>query len=96
MARSRNIVTDGMSGAFGEQMVFKQYDYGTVVSRYPDMSGIKPSGLQKQKRKRFLQAVRFAQAILADAKKKAEWQQKIGEGKSVYHAAIREYLSKER
>ena len=93
MARSKNIFLDGVSGAIGKEFVCKQYAYGTVITKYPDMSKIKPSITQKRYRGRFQEAVRYAQGILQDASKKAEFQRKIGKGKSVYHAAIKEYLA---
>src|SRR5689334_874814 len=94
MASGKNIVTDGLSGGIGKQIVFKQYGNKTVATRYPDMSNVKPSKAQKAKRGRFAEAVQYAQGILADAKKKAAYQLKIGKGKSVYHAAIKEFLQK--
>ena len=93
MAYTGNVLFDGMSGAIGKQIVFKQYSYGTVVARYPDMSNIKPSRLQKKRRTRFLEAVKYAQGILRNAELKAGFQKKIGKGKSVYHTAIKEYLA---
>ena len=54
MARSRsNLITRGLKGQLGKELVFKQYGKKTVVSRYPDMSHVKPSVLQQQKRSRF-------------------------------------------
>jgi hypothetical protein len=92
MASGKNAITDGLSGGIAKQLVFKQYAKGTVITRYPDMSNVKPSKAQKFRRNRFAEAVRYAQGILADDKKKAAYQSKIGKGKSVYHAAIKEYM----
>ena len=58
------------------------------------MGNIKKSKLQKQKQKSFADAVAYAQSILRDPKKKATYAKKIPEDKTVYHAAIQEYLEK--
>jgi len=92
MAKSKNIITAGLRGGVGGQLVFKQYEGCTVVTKYPDMSGVKPSGLQKACRSKFLEAVKYAKGILADEVLRAAFEEKIGKGKSVYHAAIREYM----
>jgi len=43
MARVKdNVLVNGFSGKL-EQVVFKTYSYGTVVTRYPDMSKVKRS-----------------------------------------------------
>lgn len=39
MARVQgNDITASLSGKVGKQLIFKTYSYGTVVTRYPDMS----------------------------------------------------------
>jgi hypothetical protein len=55
-----------LSGQLGKQLVFKQYGDKTVVTQYPDMSRIKPSALQKQKRSIFKDAVAYAKNITHD------------------------------
>jgi hypothetical protein len=47
-------------------IVFKHYKSGIVVSRRPDMRGIKPSPAQKAQRARFRAAAEHHRAILAD------------------------------
>lgn len=96
MARSKNIILKGMSGAVGKQLVVKQYAYGTVVTRYPDMSGIKPSKQQKQGRSAFRDAVAYAKAILRNPTKKAAYAKGLKKDETVYHAAIKEYLAREK
>ena len=52
MASSNNsLLLPKMRGQIGKQIVVKQYGNKTVITKYPDMSGIKPSKLQKVKRK---------------------------------------------
>ena len=94
MAQShQHILTHGLRGQIGKQLVFKQYGKKTVVSRYPDMSNITPSSLQKEKRSRFKEAVAYAQAINNDAVMKAVYAKKVKKGQTVYHYAIKEYFN---
>jgi hypothetical protein len=97
MARSRsNLITRGLKGQLGKELVFKQYGKKTVVSRYPDMSHVKPSVLQQQKRSRFAEAVAYAQRINNDPVLKAQYKQKVKKRQTVYHYALQEYLKKEQ
>jgi hypothetical protein len=63
------------------------------VSKYPDMSKVKPSKRQKENRNRMKEAVAYARSILHDVKKKTAYQKKIGRGKNVYREAIKEFLT---
>lgn len=97
MARSRsNMITRGLKGQLGKQLVFKQYGRKTVVTRYPDMSHVKPSTLQKEKRSRFAEAVAYACRINNDPVLKAEYRQKVKKGQTVYHYALQEFLKKDK
>lgn len=87
-----NVLMKGMSGTLQGQ-VFKDYHYGTVVSKVPDMSNIAPSEKQKAERNKFREAVAFAKEVLANPVKKAEMAYRTPPGKLVYHQAIREYLA---
>ena len=93
MARSSsNLILKGFSGKLGE-LVVKQYANKIVITRLPDMSRVKKSELQKLRQDRFRQAVAYAQSIIHDPKKKASYAKKLRKGESVYHAAIKEFLS---
>lgn len=97
MARvNNNPLLKGVSGKIGDQIVVKQYSYGTVISAVPDMRRVKKSALQKLAQHHFSDAVAYAQTILRDPKKKAAYAKKIKKGKSVYHAALQEYLKKHK
>ena len=96
MARARtSALLSGLSGTIGD-IVIKQYRYGTVISKRPDMTGVKPTNAQKKKRSVFAEAVEYAKAIVADPLQKEKFQRKIGRKKTVYHEAIREYLKRNR
>jgi hypothetical protein len=94
MARSKaNVVLHQASGQIGKQIVVKHYGKKTVITVYPDMSGVKPSKQQKTKRSLFAKAVFYAKAINNDPVKKALYKKKLKPGQTVYHYAMREYLS---
>jgi hypothetical protein len=92
MARaSSNLILKGFSGKLGE-LVVKQYANKIVITRKPDMSGVKKTELQKLRQSKFRQAVAYAQSIIRDPKKKVNYAKKLKKGQSVYHAAIKEFL----
>lgn len=95
MARAgkKSLLKD-IRGAVGKELVIKQYSYGTVVSKYPDMSKVKRSKLQNQSQNIFAQAVAYAKSIIQDADKKAAYSRKLKKGQRIYNAAIKEYLHK--
>jgi hypothetical protein len=93
MAQShQHILTHGLRGQIGKQLVFKQYGKKTVVTKYPDMSNVKPSSKQKKMRWSFQKAVAYAQAINNDPVKKALYAKKVKKGQTVYHYAIKEFM----
>ena len=53
MAIAKDIISQGLSGAIGKEIVFKRYTDKTVVTKYPDMKNIVPSAAQKIQRKKF-------------------------------------------
>ena len=76
----------------GKLMVIKQYKHIVVVTKYPDMSKVKPTQKQKEKRRKFSEAVAFAQSILKDEALKKAYLQKLSGKQTVYHFALKEYL----
>lgn len=93
---TNNPILKGVRGKIGDQIVIKQYSYGTVISAKPDMSRVKKSALQKLGQDTFANAVAYALSIIRDPKKKAAYAKKIAKGKQVYHAAIQEYSRKHK
>lgn len=85
-----------MSGGIGKQLVFKQYNGKTVVTKYPDMSGVKPSAQQTAGRTLFAEAVAYAKEISRNPQKKAEYQKKLKPGETVYRSALKEYLAQHK
>jgi hypothetical protein len=97
MARTnKNPLLKGVSGKIGDQLVIKQYSYGTVLSAAPDMSNVKKSGLQKKEQGKFAKAVAYAKSINNNPVKKTAYAKKLKNGQDVYHAAIQEYYKKNK
>lgn len=92
MARvAKSTILNGISGRIGE-VVVKQYSYGSVVSKRPDMSRVKASVRQKKEQNRFKEAVAYAQSIIRHKEKKAAYAKRLKKGQSVYHEAIKEFM----
>jgi hypothetical protein len=90
MARANNALTLGMTGTIAKQIVYRTRGRKTFASKYPDMSNVKPSEEQLKYKFIFGEAVRYAQGIIRDPKKKAVY--KVKKGASVYHTAIRNFM----
>ncbi len=76
-------------------IVIKKYGDKTVVSKYPDMSNIIPSNSQKEKRSRFAEAVSYAKTINSSDILRNDFLKRVGEVKSVYQSALKEFLQRE-
>ncbi|MFP5041771.1 hypothetical protein [Parasediminibacterium sp. JCM 36343] len=90
---NENIILKDMQGHVGKQIVVKKYGNRTIISKFPDMSHVKPSTHQKKQRNTFTDAIAYAKSILADPIAKEAYIQKLPPSKTVYHYAIQEYLS---
>lgn len=81
-----------LSGGLGKEIVFKQYRDKTVVSKYPDMSRIKPTELQKQQRKLMKEANAYASKVKRDPRLRAAYEKKLKPGESVFHKAKQDFF----
>lgn len=96
MARSiNNILTKGLSGMVGKQMVFRTWNGKTFISVAPRKPK-KQSPLQKENRSRFRNAIAFAKSMMKNPEKKAEYTEIAKKLKlpNAYTAAITEYMRK--
>ncbi|TWV99426.1 hypothetical protein [Chitinophaga pinensis] len=73
-----------------KKFVIKKRKGKTFLSKYPDMTNVKPSPLQLEEKSRFARAVKYAQEIVKDPVRKAAY--KAHPGYSVYHSAIKDYM----
>ena len=92
MARTNNNpLTKGFSGAIGNDIQFRTFKKGTFSGKVPDMSHVIPSKNQTKRRGIFAKAVTFAQSVMKNPEKKANY--KTRPGLTVYHSAIKDYMS---
>jgi hypothetical protein len=78
MARfNNNLLLIRLRGKIADGIIVKQYDYGTVISKMPDMSRVKKTELQKLYQGKFAKAVAYAQSIIRHRKKKSAYAKKL-------------------
>ncbi|GAA4050233.1 hypothetical protein GCM10022409_41250 [Hymenobacter glaciei] len=88
-----NIVTQGLSGMLGGQLVFRQTSRGTVVGVNPQAPSGPPSAGQLAQRERFQQAVIYAKGQAQDPAVQAEYaEQAKAEDISVYNVLLRDFM----
>jgi hypothetical protein len=94
MARASNSsVFAGLSGILGE-VVVRQTRRGVVIAKRPERRKRKLSKAEQRTRKRFAEAVAYGRKVLADFKKKNPKAKTVINGKSIYNAAVAEYLKR--
>ena len=64
-------------GAIGKEYVIKHYSYGAIKTKYPDMSKIIASTLQRKQRNLFKEGVAFAKIVMSDPVQKEVWLKKV-------------------
>jgi signal peptidase I len=88
-----NIVTQGVSGMLGDQIVFRQIKGKTIISLKPKQPE-KYSEKQLEVRRRFQSAVIYGKSATADPAKKAEYEAGKGDKfNSAYHVAVADFLN---
>jgi hypothetical protein len=94
---TNNILIDGMSGKFGDALVFRTMRGKTFVSAPARKPNIREeSAAQRNTRVTFREAAHWAQAILLNPEKKAYYLQRARKLKlpNAYTAAITDYMRK--
>jgi len=86
-----NILTTGMSGRFGKELVSKIINGKTFLTKYPDRSQVKYTKEQLKIKAIFKDAAKFAGDIVNDRVKKAAYKKK--KGYTVYHTALADYMA---
>ena len=75
-------------------LVYRVWRGTTIVSKLPDYRNMKWSKAQKKQRKRFSEAMHWAQSVLLDPGK-MKYYTRLAKGKmSPYNAAVQDYLDK--
>jgi hypothetical protein len=93
MATSKSPWLKNHKGHVDKEIVVKQYGTQTVITSYPDRSGVTYSGKQKDSQARLAEAIDWARSIVRDPQKKAQYSKLLPKGKRLYNAAIQEYLN---
>ena len=81
-------------GAIGKRFVIKHYKYGVVKTKYPNMKNIIPSEAQKQRRRLFRLAVKYAQSIYANPTLKEEKRRMMRRPKRLFQSLMKEWFKK--
>lgn len=93
MARlPKNSLLGALQGALGKEVVFKQYKDKVVVSKYPDMSRVKPTERQVTQRAKMKAAVAYAQTVLRNPELRILFEKGLQPGESVYHKAKKQFF----
>ncbi|WP_046242631.1 hypothetical protein [Hymenobacter terrenus] len=88
-----NIVTQGLSGMLGGQLVFRQTSRGTVVGVAPSEPSGPPTAGQLAQRERFQQAVIYAKGRSQDPAVQAEYGDTAkAQDISVYNVLLRDFM----
>jgi hypothetical protein len=94
MARSKNnVLTKGLSGMIGKQIVFRTWNGKTFISVAPKKPK-KQSPIQKENRSKFKRATIYAKNMMKDPVKKADYLEiaKKLQLPNAYTAAITDYM----
>ncbi len=83
-----------ITGAIGKRFVIKHYNYGVVMTRYPNMKNIIPSQAQKMRRRLFRKAVKYAKSIYANTVLKEEKRKILRRPKRFFQALMKEWFNK--
>jgi hypothetical protein len=104
MARNvNNLLTQNYKGKVGKDFVLKDYKGETIVTKYPDRSGVELSVSQKKSNGVFQGAVAHAQAIIRNPERKGGIKEKLKSNKdrslsliSCCHSGLCESIARSR
>lgn len=92
----KNSVFVALQGTIGKELVFKHYTDKIVVAKYPDMTGIKPSELQKLQRSKMKEANAYARNAMRDPELRAQYEKDLQKGETLYHKAKKDFFNKKK
>lgn len=91
MAQTKNIVIHGLSGKFGDDIVFRQYGDKTIATKSPGKYP-PPTDAQQQHRSRFQQACFYWKGIKNNQQVLDNYKAAAGEGQTAYNIALADFL----
>lgn len=89
----KNIVTEGLSGKLGNNIVFRNVGNKTIVAVKPDVSKRVDSEAQKQHKRRFRAGTTYAKKASQDPSLREGYAVKVKPGQSPYNIALADFLN---
>ena len=89
----KNIVTEGLSGKLGNNIVFRQRGGKTIVGVKPVKTNREPSEAQKEHHRKFRAASQYGRQALRDDTLRADYERQAKNGQNAYNVAIADYLN---
>ena len=83
-----------IQGSIGKRFVIKHYKHGIIKTKFPNMKNIIPTEAQKQRRRLFRLAVKYAQSIYANPVLKEEKRRLLRRPKRLFQALMKEWFKK--
>ena len=88
----KNVLTRGLSGKLGNQVVFRNNGESTIISTAPGKRTRPLSEVQQLHVQLFREAVIYAKSVIADDAKKAVYEAAVKNGKSAFNLAIADFM----
>ena len=92
----KNIVTEGMSGKLGNNIVFRNRGGKTVVAVTPEKKKRKLSEAQKVQTRKFSTAIAYGKQAVQDPAAKAAYQAQAKGGQTAFNVAVSDCLNAPR
>jgi hypothetical protein len=92
MARINGYILCLPANSGGNGYIVRHRNGKPYLAKRPDMTNVVRTKKQLQQQSKFALAVKFAQSVVNDPKKRAAY--KVKKGKSVFQTAIKDYLNK--
>jgi len=89
-----NIITAGLSGMLGKQIVFRQWKGATIIAKAPvtNRSLIKSEAYERSKQ-RFREANEYAKKVMNDPVLKQMYKSKCKVRQNAYNKAVQDFLT---
>ena len=88
-----NIVTQGLSGMLGNQLVFRMRGSKTYVAKAPVKTEQELTEAQIEHRRHFQEAILYAKGAIASPEMKAAYQEAAEEDTTAYNVAVADFMN---
>ncbi|MCX6246955.1 MAG: hypothetical protein NTW10_04410 [Bacteroidetes bacterium] len=89
---SGNVITHGLRGKFGNQVIFKIMNGKSITANVPDRWNVVPVGGQIETVDRFKEAAIWAKELNSDPLRRQPYAALAGNGMCVYTLAVKDYM----